>query len=71
MHAFMEQNMLQTAMGQCFAVELAISETGENHKITQTQFGVLCGVCGVWCLLQEKILPLLGLGDADFVEDAG
>ena len=64
MHAFMEQNMSQTAMGQCFAVERAISETGENQKIAQSEFDVLCGVCGCWCLfLQEKVLPLLGLGE--------
>lgn len=60
--------MRQTAMGQCFAVVLAIAETAEDHKITQSQFDALCGVCGFWCILQEKILPIFGLGDSVVLE---
>ena len=68
MHDFMETHMRQTARGQCFAVELAIAETAEDHKISQSQFDALCGVCGFWCILQDQILPMLGLGDSVVLE---
>ena len=63
MHGFMDCHMRQTAMGQQLAVELAIKETPGGCKIKQDVFGVLCGSCGFWCLVQEHVLPSLGLGD--------
>eukprot|EP00974_Lingulodinium_polyedra_P094901 9197285-Lingulodinium_polyedra.AAC.1 len=63
MHECLDRHGRQSAMGQLMAVELAIQETPGHQKMTQEAFDVLCGICGFWSMVQEYVLPLLGLGD--------
>ena len=68
MHDFMDRHMRQNAMGQTLAIDLACHETTDGCKIRQDFFDVMSGCCGFWCLVQEHVLPGLGLGDKGISE---
>ena len=63
LHEFLDTHARQNSRGQILSVELTIRETPHGTKTTQDAFDSLCGCCGFWTLIEDKVLPRLGLGD--------
>ena len=61
---------VQSASGQTLAVNIALRMTPEGSKITQADFDEVCGACGMWVIIETRVLPQLAFGSKD-IESLG